>query len=178
MKKVQLYIAASMDGYIAKEDGSVDWLHELPNPNQLDYGYKAFYDQVDTVIMGRKTYEDVLGFDIDWPYADSTTLVITRQRDYTPSTPNTRILHDVDHETIEGLTTNSKKNIWLVGGGALMTSFLHLNAIDELILFTMPILLGSGVPLFPEGTPEMLWDLSDVTSYETGVVRLTYHKKA
>ena len=68
MPKIKLYIAATIDGFIAREDGSLDWLNNHPNPDQLDYGYADFMSRIDTVIMGRKTYEEVLGFGVEWPY--------------------------------------------------------------------------------------------------------------
>lgn len=77
MKKTKLFIATSIDGYIARKDGTLDWLDAIPNPDQLDYGYYAFYETVDTILMGRKTYEEVLGFGVDWPYPDCKTYVVS-----------------------------------------------------------------------------------------------------
>lgn len=68
--KIKLYVASSLDGFIARKNGELDWLMEHPNPNQLDYGYAEFLNGIDTVLMGRKTYEEILAFDVEWPYAD------------------------------------------------------------------------------------------------------------
>jgi len=79
MSSIKLYIATTIDGFIAREDGSLDWLEELPNPNQINYGYTDFYATVDKVAIGRKIYEEVLGFGVNWPYEDCKTYVITTQ---------------------------------------------------------------------------------------------------
>jgi dihydrofolate reductase len=63
-----VFIAKSLDGYIADKDGGIDWLHSIPNPDQIDMGYNKFIDRIDAIVMGRKTYETVCGFDIPWPY--------------------------------------------------------------------------------------------------------------
>lgn len=78
MKKIKLYIAVSLDGYIARHDGDLDWLMEFPNPSKEDYGYKEFFTSVDTVIMGGRTYRDIMCMDVVWPYKDKATYIITR----------------------------------------------------------------------------------------------------
>lgn len=93
MRKVKLYIATSLDGYIARKDGALDWLDNIPHPENEDYGYQEFYDSIDTVIMGRGTYEVVLGFDVDWPYSTCTTLVMSSTYDAPITTPNTKVVN-------------------------------------------------------------------------------------
>ncbi|WP_269848941.1 dihydrofolate reductase family protein [Methanosarcina horonobensis] len=78
--RIKLYIACSLDGYIARKDGSIDWLIEYENNSETDYGYSEFYASIGTVLMGRKTYEQVLGFG-DWPYGEKKTYVFTRQKE-------------------------------------------------------------------------------------------------
>jgi len=79
MRKVILYVAISLDGKIAKPDGNVEWLDSIPNPDQLDYGYAEFYENIAITIMGNNTYEEVLGFDVPFPYPTKKNYVLTRQ---------------------------------------------------------------------------------------------------
>ncbi len=177
MPKFVVYIATSIDGFIAREDGAVDWLDDLPNPNRIDHGYAGFYSGIDVVVMGRKTYEEILGFDVPWPYADCKTFVITSQAAYKITTPKTETIHILDEKTIRHIRSESKKDIWVVGGGQVVTSLVKLDAIDEMILSIIPIVLGSGISLF-EGQPkETAFKLVTTETFETGVVSLTYRKK-
>lgn len=177
MSSIKLYIATSLDGFIAREDGSVDWLDDLPNPNKLDYGYNDFIRSIDTVIMGRKTYDEVLDFDIDWPYKDCTSHIVSRNAGFQVSTDRTLVLHDLSKKALQEMKENAEKDIWLVGGGELVTAFLNLQAIDEMIIFFMPIILGSGLRLFPGSPAESKYTLVDSQAFETGVVMMTYRPK-
>jgi dihydrofolate reductase len=178
MKKVKLYIATSLDGYIARPDGSVDWLESLPNPNQLDYGYSQFLETIDTVVMGRKTYEEILGFGIPWPYGNCQTRVVTRNPGLEIRSENTGLLGSDLKTSLEELRQQPGKDIWIVGGGILISHLLSHDLIDEIILFMMPIVLGEGIPLFPKGTKEGMLKLEKVVTYETGVVELRYFRGA
>ena len=82
MKKIKLYIAVSIDGFIAKENHSLDWLNELPKIEGLAYGYNDFYNDIDVVIMGRRTYKEILGFDVDWPYENCKSFIVTSKKNY------------------------------------------------------------------------------------------------
>ena len=177
MAKIKLFIAATIDGYIAREDGSLDWLTEFPNPDQLDYGYSSLLEEVDVLVMGRKTYEEVLGFGIAWPYSNMKSFVVTSQQNYRVKTDNTFVLDELNERSIEQLKSSGKKHTWLVGGGKLISEFINLHAIDEIILSIIPILLGKGIRLFPGETREMAFDLVKTESFETGIVNLTYYKK-
>lgn len=178
MSKIKLYIAASIDGYIARENHSLDWLTEFPNPDNLDYGYDDFYNGIDIVVIGRKTYEEILGFGVDWPYSDCTSYIVTSKNDYTPKTKNTQILNEINENTINKLKSKSNKNIWIVGGGILITSFLNLNAIDEMTLSVIPIILGKGIKLFPGKTRETKFEMIKTDAFKTGIVNITYQKKS
>jgi dihydrofolate reductase len=165
---------ASLDGYIAREDGSVDWLENHPNPQGLDYGYADFVAGIDTVLIGRKSYEEILGFDLPWPYADCQTYVFTSDTGYEVKTVNTRTLTGLTHESITQVREKSQKSIWLLGGGKLVTAFLNLGAIDEIHLFIIPVILGKGIPLFPNEPKESTFTLTKTEAYENGVVGLFY----
>jgi len=175
--KFILYTATSLDGFIAREDGALDWLHALPNPNQIDHGYYGFYNQIDTVVMGNKTYQEVLGFDVGWPYGDCTAYIVSRNKELELPTPGTQLLHELNAEAIEQIRAKAEKDIWLVGGGQIITAFLNLSALDEMILTIIPTLLGRGIPLFPNEPLETGFELVSTSAFETGAVNLHYRKK-
>jgi dihydrofolate reductase len=177
MRKIRLYIATSIDGFIARENGSLDWLVELPNPGKTDHGYDEFIAGTDTVIMGRKTYKDVLGFGIEWPYANCRTYIVTSDRNYNIGTENTFALHELNQDSIAELRLNSTKNIWVVGGGEIITQFLNLDQIDEMTLCIAPVILGKGIKLFPGEPHETKFELVNSTPFETGIVNVTYRRK-
>ena len=176
MSNITLYIASSLDGYIADKNGSVVWLEEIPNPEKTDYGYAEFLKEIDTVVMGRTTYEQVLGFGNDWPYIDQHTVVVSSDKSYEPRTQNTTVLSTLHRSVIEKLRSQSNNGIWLVGGGQMVSAFLKLQAIDRMLLFVMPMMLGSGIRLFPEESPSLAFKLENVKNYDSGVVLLDYQK--
>jgi dihydrofolate reductase len=175
--EIKLFIATTIDGFIARENNSLDWLTELPNPNKHDYGYNEFISTIDTVIMGRRTYEEILGFDVDWPYPHYNTFVVTSNSSFKAKTKNTNILYNIDKLSIASLKSKSKKNIWIVGGGKIITAFLNHNAVDEMLLTIIPIILGKGIRLFPDAPKETNFKLIQAESFDTGLVNLTYKKK-
>ncbi|MEI6062317.1 MAG: dihydrofolate reductase family protein [Bacteroidota bacterium] len=177
MGKVVLYIAVSLDGYIARPDGNLDWLFALPNPGQIDHGYAEFLSTIGDIVMGRSTYNEIIGFDMDWPYKGINTYVISNNTELKLSSPGTFLLSDGIPGFIDNLKTNSPKDIWLTGGGKLVACFLAKGLIDRMILSLIPVILGEGIPLFPGKLPESGWALSNVESFTTGVVSLTYDKK-
>jgi len=177
MSKIKLYIATTIDGFIAREDGSLDWLFALPNPNKIDHGYEAFFDTIDTVIMGRSTYEEVLGFGVEWPYGHCRTFIVTTDSNYQVKTENTQLLPEISTEKISAIRKQSQKNIWVIGGGKVITGFLNLGEIDEMILSIIPIILGRGIKLFPDAPKETSFKPEGAQTFETGVVNLKYLRK-
>ncbi|PXV61111.1 dihydrofolate reductase [Dysgonomonas alginatilytica] len=175
MRKIKLYIASSIDGYIASLDGDLDWLTEFPNPQQLDYGYKDFFESIDTVIMGGKTYRDILAMDVVWPYKDKETYIVTRHAG-SKTEPNIHFLNENIIETISELKSKQGKDIWLVGGGELVSMFLNSDIIDNMIITYIPIILGDGIPLFPKMKKESQWQLLNSQSYNNGVLCIDYQK--
>lgn len=175
MKKIKLYIASSIDGYIARMDGDLDWLTKYPINPETNYGYDDFYESVDTVIMGGRTYRDILNMDVIWPYKDKTTYVITR----TPMSAKENV-HFIENniiETILKLQEEKGKDIWLVGGGEINSMLLEHKAIDEMIITIIPVMLGDGIPLFPKNQKESQWSLSENKSFENGIIQVTYKRK-
>lgn len=175
MKKVILYIATSLDGFIADHEHRVEWLENLENPDGNDYGYRDFTDHIDTVIMGRKSYDVIKGFDMEWPYKDCRTLVLSRQKDLVVETPNTELFSGDLFEEMEKLKNVwSDKNIWLLGGGITARSFLEHQCIDEIMLFTAPVILGEGIRLFPGFKIPVKLTLLESRTYPSGMIYAHY----
>lgn len=177
MNKVKLFIAASLDGKIARPDGSVAWLEEYPNPDGEDYGYGNFLAGVGTVVMGRKTYEEILGFGVAWPYPDAKTFVVTTNKTYSTSTPQTGLLTEINAANINDLTSKAGGDVWLVGGGEIISAFLSEGLVDEMTLTVIPRILGDGIPLFPKGCPETHLELKSAAPFPSGFVNLIYSRK-
>jgi len=176
LTKVILYIACSIDGFIAKPDGNLEWLNSIPNPDNIDHGYSDFLKGVSSIIMGRRTYTQVLDFGIDWPYSDKITYVVTNNNSFKLDTPETYKLSGNIEESVEKIKHETSKDIWLVGGGQLVTYFLNNNLIDKMIISFIPTILGQGIPLFPDKPKETMWKLIETNAFSTGIVTLTYEK--
>jgi dihydrofolate reductase len=171
---MRLYIAQSLDGFIASEDGSIDFLNSVPNPNKEDYGYHEFLEGIDVIVMGRKSYEKILSFDIEWPYPHCQTVILSSQQNLELKSPNTRLISHLDVNALDELREASQKGIWLLGGGEAIKSCLAMKALEEMHLAIMPITLGRGIPLFPKGRVSSQWQLKSSRAYDTGVVMLSY----
>jgi dihydrofolate reductase len=175
MRKIRLFIATSIDGYIAKPDGNLDWLTSQPQPKEGDYGYMELIGSVDTIIMGRSTYDHLLGYGEDWFYPEHDTLVFSRNPEFQPRTPRTFAIHASNAQTeIDALRAKEGKDIWLVGGGELVAKFLHEGWIDEMLITIVPVVLGDGIRLFPSAIAGSDWRLEDVERFETGLLNLRY----
>ncbi len=174
MKKIKLYIATSIDEYIARSDGDLDWLAEFPNPERTDYGYRAFFESVDTVIIDEGTYLNIVSMDIIWPYKDKTVYVITAY----PSDGNEKVYFISENvvETISELCQEDGKDIWLASGSELLSMLLERNMVDEMIINCFPVIFGNGTPLFPNHTKASEWKVKDSLTYKNGVSQITYTK--
>jgi len=164
MKKIILYVATSVDGFIARKNGSVDWLTQYNNSGE-DFGYKEFLDSVETVILGNTTYREFKA-----PYENKKCYVFSRKN--TGKENNITYVNTDVKEFIDGLSEN--ENIWLVGGADIAKEFLKNNLIDEFIITIIPIVLGEGIPLFAKGCGEHKLKLLNTKSYDSGVVQLHY----
>lgn len=176
MAKIKLYIAASIDGYIARTDSDLDWLMEYPITPDFNYGYNDFFESVDSVIMGGKTYRDILNMDVVYPYESKKSYVITRNSITSPK-ENIYFVSDDVIGMVSELKKNQGKDIWLVGGGEIVALFLRHNLIDEMIVTTVPVILGNGIPLFPVNQNESQWNLKETESYKNGVIQVKYIPK-
>ncbi|WP_284010509.1 dihydrofolate reductase family protein [Haloarcula pelagica] len=171
--KITLYIAASVDGYIADEDGGVAWLSEFEEAASEDdiEEFTAFFESVDCLVMGATTYEQVLTFG-EWPYDDKPTYVFTH-RDLSPATDAVEFVD----QPVADVSTHLKEqygHIWLVGGAQLAEAFFHEQEIDALRLSLVPVLLGGGVPLFAGEYDQQSLRLLDTTRREGGIVEHQY----
>ena len=142
-----LFIAVSLDGYIATKEDSLDWLFSVEGEG--DNGYSDFYETVDTVIMGKKTYDWVMDNIDEFPYQNKACYVFTRS-DVKDTEHVQFVRDDVVHFT-DQLKEQEGRNIWIVGGGELLSSFMEEQLIDEMILTIAPVIIGGGIPLFKEG---------------------------
>ncbi len=176
MFKTVLYIATSLDGFIARPDGSLDWLTSVPSPDTGDYGYAAFLERIGTTIMGRLTYDEIIGFGVEWPYAGLDTYVATKNSALKIQSPDTYLLTEDLREFVTELKRKAKNDIWLVGGGQLITAFINEGLLDKMIITIIPKIIGEGIPLFAGLSGETSWKLTETQSFDTGVVNLTYEK--
>ena len=173
MKKIKLYIASSLNGKIAEPDGSVDWLEKMPNPEASDYGYKKFYESVDTTIQGYNTYKQIIDWGIEFPYKGKKNSVLTRNQNL-EKTKHVHFIKQNHAAFVRGLKSQSGKDIWLIGGGQINTLMWNEGLIDELIVHVMPIVLSGGIELFGSIPNQELLKLQHTKSYPSGVVELKY----
>jgi dihydrofolate reductase len=150
-RKVILYIAMSLDGYIAKQNGDISFLSVVEQKGE-DYGYAEFVKTIDTVIWGRKTYDKILSFGIKFPHPDKKIYVITRTA--RPKKANVTFYSDGLKDLIETLKSQNGKNIYVDGGAEIVSELMKQNLIDEFIISIIPVFLGSGISLFQQGGKE------------------------
>ena len=168
MPKIRLYIAASLDGFIATPDGRVAWLDRFKG----DYGYEEFIAEVGTVVLGRKTYVQTKSLSSDWPYEGKRAYVLSRTGTDTTH-GGAKLVNDAG-KLIPRLKMIEDGDVWVVGGGIAQRLFLEAGAVDQLDLFVMPVVLGDGIQLFPGKATFNAMTLVDNQTYADGVVRLSY----
>ncbi len=151
--KLILYIAMSLDGYIADQGGGVGFLYETPSPTP-DLGYEAFYRSIQAIIMGGTTYRQVKNelSPNEWPYAGTPCYICTRQQ--AQDGPDVRFTQLPPRQLLQAIWAEHPGSVWLMGGGKTIRSFLDEDLIDEYIIYVQPVLLGGGIPLFPAGFPK------------------------
>jgi dihydrofolate reductase len=176
-RKIIVYIATSADGYIARPDGDVEWLNR--RPREFDYGMRAFYASIDAILWGRKTYD--WGLDYYKGRGTSGEMFDTRLANYVFSrklpergTPGVKFVSEPVKEFAQRLRATRGKNIWLMGGGELIASFLDAGEIDEFDIHVIPTLIGEGIPLVAPRHRDVPLRLRSARKYPDGVVRLRY----
>ncbi|MCZ7609638.1 MAG: dihydrofolate reductase family protein [Ignavibacterium sp.] len=172
-RKVILYIAASLDGYIAKPNDDLSFLSIVQKDDE-DYGYSVFINSIDTVILGRKTYDWVMKQVPVFPHADKNTFIITRNAK--PSTGKINFYTGNLKDLISKLKVEQGKNIFIDGGAEIVHELLKENLIDEFIISIIPVLVGSGIKLFKDGRPEQILELVSVKKFEKGLAQLHYKR--
>jgi dihydrofolate reductase len=178
MKKIKICIAVSLDGFIAPPDGGLEELSEISGITRNGQDYNEWYDSIDTVLMGNGTYQEFRNTDVDWPYKDKLTYVLTRHPNNLPPKENVMFITENVVETISLLKEQAGKDIWLVGGGQTIAFLLNYDLIDELQLCYFPVMLGKGIPLFPDKHKASKWELKGHTAYNSGILKVDYQRKS
>jgi dihydrofolate reductase len=176
-RKIIVYIATSADGYIARPDGDIEWLNR--RPDTIDYGMRAFYPTIDTILWGRKTYDWAL--DYDRKTGSKGGIFDTRLTNYIFSrkppqqtTPGVEFISEPIKEFARRLRATPGKHIWMMGGGELIASFLDAGELDEFDIHVMPVFIGQGIPLVAPRHRDVPLRLLSSRKFADGVVRLRY----
>lgn len=169
----KVFIATSLDGFIADDNGGIDWLTELPSPSSGDGGYTKFIDSIDAILMGRNTFQKVLSFAIDWPYSKKT-FVWSNTLKQIPSSLEGKV--EIASGTIEQILhkihEQGFKNLY-IDGGKTIQSFLKKDLIHEIILTQVPVILGRGIPLF-QSVPKINVTHKSTETFDNGMVQVHY----
>ncbi len=149
MKTYQkVFIATSIDGYIADKNGNIDFLQMIPNPDQNDMGYEKFMNSVDAILMGRKTFETILDFDIPWPYQKKVFVLSNTLDNLDNFTMNqVEIVNGSLKNILNYIAKQGYMTLYIDGGKTIQT-FLEEDLINEMIITIIPVVLGGGIPLF------------------------------
>ena len=178
--RVTIHMAASLDGFIARKDGSVDWLEtsdEFVDGASMDPGFvETFLNTIDCYVMGSRTYETALSFEargLGWAYSDKPTFVLTHRE--LPRIRETVEFYSSDlAQLVNGHLRHRFRSIWFVGGGVLSAECLRLQLADEIRYSILPILIGDGIPFFEKLDRDTALHLAEVTAYRSGMVELRY----
>jgi dihydrofolate reductase len=173
-------MAASLDGFIARKDGSVDWLEtsdEFAGGDAMDPGFvEAFLKTIDCYVMGSRTYETALSFEakgLGWPYGDKPTFVLTHRQ--LPRIRDAVEFHSGDLAGfVNGRLRPTFRTIWFVGGGVVAAECLRLGLADEVCYSILPILIGDGISFFGRLDRDIALHLAEVRAYKSGMVELRY----
>ncbi len=171
MVKIAYYVAASADGLIAPADGSLDWLSPFQDTGE-DHGYVEFYGGIDALIVGSRTYEQMLGFG-EWPHHDRPVTVMSARALPIASDVIT-VSEEAPGDVVRSLSAAGHERIWLVGGGALAGSFDSASLIDDYIISYLPVFLGAGVGLFGGRGGSQMLELVGTRSFSDGIVQCHY----
>lgn len=176
MRKLSLFIATSLDGYIAKPNDDLSFL-KLVEKEGEDYGYTTFTDTIDTIILGRKTYDYVLKEIGSSHYDNGKRNVFVITRTEKPSVGKTTFYTGNLTELVQRLKSESGKNIYCDGGAEIVNELLRNDLIDEFIISIIPVLVGNGTRLFKDGRPEQTLEFITAKTFDTGLTQLHYKRK-
>jgi dihydrofolate reductase len=171
-RNVIVHIAASADGYIARPDGDLEWMTSRPAPKGF-YGMNAFMRSIDTMLLGRKTYDVSrrMGAKFD---SKGRTIVFSHQAPPADAPSGVEFVNDAIGPFVNRLREQPGKDIWLMGGGELIASFLDEQAIDRFIVSVVPVFIGDGIPLIARRHRHVPLELESVEEFEDGLVQLRY----
>ncbi len=173
---INVYIATSLDGYIATVDGGLEWLDEIPNPDQNDYGFADFIDRMDALVMGRNTFEKVVSFDV-WLY-NKPVFVLSNSLQTLPEGYEEKarlVTGTVMKKLVDQLRDEGFENLY-IDGGQVIQSFLEEDLVDRLIITQVPILLGDGIPLFGTLSKRLKFSLDKTERLGELLVMNTYSR--
>ncbi|WP_303316040.1 dihydrofolate reductase family protein [Flavivirga abyssicola] len=172
-----VFIGKSLDGFIAGKNGELDWLDMIPNPNQHGMGYYDLMEEIDAIIMGKTTFETVIGFDIDWPYKKHV-FVLSHSLKEVPKNLKGQVtlLHGKERDVLDTIHKKGFYNLY-IDGGKTVQNFLKADLIDELRLSTIPILLGDGIPLFDVLPKSLVFNHVKTEVFLNQIVQSHYQRK-
>jgi dihydrofolate reductase len=177
--KTSVYIATSLDGFIARADGGLDWLPgadgEDGSETREDYGYRAFMDSVDYLVMGRSTYEVVLGFGREWPYGKKPVVVLSSRPVDIPDriADTVEWMSDPPDDVVRRLAERGASHLY-IDGGQTIQGFLAAGLIQQLIITRVPVLIGNGIPLFGPLPHDIQLRHIETRSFASGLVQSRY----
>jgi dihydrofolate reductase len=168
-----LYLAMSLNGKIARSNGAVDWLEQVPNPEGTDYGYEEFFGSIDITVQGNGTYRQLRSWGIPFPYAGKENYVLTRDAG-AHDDGDVRFVREDPVGFLERLKDRKGNGIWIVGGAQVNALLLAHGLIDEIRLFVMPLVLAEGLDLSAELPRDVALRLIEARPWPNGVVELRY----
>jgi dihydrofolate reductase len=171
-RKVIVHIGTSADGYIARSDGDLEWLTSRPAPKGF-YGMNEFVKSIDTKVLGRKTYEMSLRMGAKFE-SKSRHIVFSRHPPPADAPSGVQFVHDAIGPFVSRLREQPGKDIWLMGGGEIIASFLDEQAIDEFVISVAPVFIGEGIPLIARRHRHVPLELRSAERFEDGLVQLHY----
>lgn len=176
-KKNRVFIATSLDGYIADKNGGIDWLDAVPNLDTIDTGYAEFISQIDALVMGRVTFETVCGFDVDWPY-QKPVFVLSNTMAEIPDKfkGKAQLVKGTLTEVLQQIHQKGYYRLY-IDGGKTIQSFLREDLIDDMIITIIPVLLGAGYPLFSELSEQLDFECKESKLFLDRVAQNHYIRK-
>lgn len=180
MRRIKIFAIVSSDGFISREDGDIDWILELDNPLDTDYGKNTFFASVDTVLMNRNYYQLLNCYDLCYSHMTKPCIIITEEKmevnrnkqiEYIEVNKND---YSIAIDRLKSLKKEKGGDIWLAGDNRLIKAFLEHDLIDEIVLTMVPVTIGEGAKLFPDSSHENKWQPWDRKFYNNGVIQVTY----
>jgi dihydrofolate reductase len=171
MGKSILYIAVSLDGFVAGKDDDLSWLNPY---NDVDYGYEGFFSSIGAIIVGRRTYDIEVAHGWENAHPVPTFVMTSRMPDRKPQRPDIVFTDEDIAEVLRKAKLLTHKDVWIEGGAHLARQFLTRGLIDEIVLSVVPVILGDGIPLFDKIGGRISLSLRDVKRFDKGLVQLLY----